>query len=78
VTDFSVLLPREAAGVPSGSLAGGTGVQLCSAWLGAAVRALGCPHREEGDTTALQSIREQLSKMPVSHRGNQAQTRGSK
>lgn len=50
--DFSVLLPLEAAGVYSGSLIDGSEVQFCSAWLGIAVRALGYPYREGGDTTA--------------------------
>lgn len=53
-TDFSVRLPLEGAGFYSGSLADGTEVQLCSAWLGIAVRALGYPYKEGGDTTAPQ------------------------
>lgn len=54
MTDFSVLLPLEALGIYPGSLADGLEVQVCSASLGIAVRALGYPYKDERDTIAPQ------------------------
>lgn len=67
-----------AAGMYSGSLNDGTKVQLCSAWLGSAVRALAEATLAERGEAQLppKSICEQFSKVPASHRGKQEQMRG--